>query len=714
MTSALRYGATLAVLALFSTGHQSIAQTLSAATPSPSPRSVKLSGFALSQIAALRAEKAARTPIQQKIESNLFRAALLARPIVQANALKTGPLSAGPLSAATLSLLKTVHISQNAQPDAHGMVLVDIKGTVSSGLLAKIQGAGGVVQGSWPAFGAIRASMPVTQLETIAASAAVLSVRPAAHGHVLRNRLAPLPGQASAGQPLVPGLPVLTEAPAAEAPAKTEAAREASVKSHLPAILAHVRAEQATRTGGFASFSLAALGGGLVNNADPEGDLAQRAALARQKFGVNGAGIKIGVLSDSVDGLAGEQRLNRLGPVTVLPGQSGVPGTGEGTAMLEIVHRLAPGAQLYFATAYDTPENFASNILALQQAGCNVIVDDVAYFDEPPFQDGVIAQAVDTVSAAGAYYFSSAGNNYNVDQEGIAANWEGNFVDEGTFDPDFAGYLAYDSDGDDANQVLTVPGYEQQDAFLFWADPQSTDTSGATDDYDLFVLDPNTDAVVYSSTDPHTGQPGQDPIQACEADQGDLIVVTKNHGNAVDLHLFLTSDGAAALNIATPGGTFGHAASAKCYGTAAADASVPYGQGRAFNSSDVTEAFSSDGPRRIIFNPDGSEITPGNRTSTGGTLRQAPVLTSSDGISDFFDPFYGTSAAAPHAAAIAALVLSADPALKNQPVQMFNLLTGACIPFDGSLEAATPNRDSGYGLLDAYNAVQASVARGGK
>jgi hypothetical protein len=712
MTPALRYGATLAVLALFSTGHQSIAQTLSAAAPSPAPNSIKLSAFALSQIAALRTEKAALTPIQQKIESNLFRAALLTRPIAQANALQTGPLSA-----TTLSLLKTVHISQNAQPDAHGMVLVDIKGTVSSALLAKIQSAGGVVQGSWPAFGAVRASVPVTQLETIAASPAVLSVRPAAHGHVLRNRLAPLPGQASADQPFVPGLPVLTEATAAEAPAKTKAAREASVKSHLPALLAHVRAEQAARPGSSA-LSLAAFGG-IVNNADPEGDLAQRAALARQKFGVNGAGIKIGVLSDSVDGLAGEQRLNRLGPVTVLPGQSGVPGTGEGTAMLEIVHRIAPGAQLYFATAYDTPENFASNILALQQAGCNVIVDDVAYFDEPPFQDGVIAQAVDTVSAAGAYYFSSAGNNYNVDQFFSTANWEGNFVDAGTFSADEAGLLAFDSNGDDTNQVLTSSQAPQQTAFLFWADPQSTATSGATDDYDLFVLAPNSDTppaytVAYSSTDPHTGQPGQDPIQACEADQNDLIVVSKNHGNVVDLHLDVTSDGAAVLNIATPGGTFGHAASAKCYGTAAADASVPYGQGRAFNLSDVTEYFSSDGPRRIIFNPDGSEITPGDRTSSGGTLRQAPVLTSSDGISDFFNPFYGTSAAAPHAAAITALVLSADPALKNQPTTMFNLLTGACIPFDGSFEAATPNRDSGYGLLDAYNAVQASAARGGK
>lgn len=694
-----------ALLALLSGSHCALAQTISALSPSSAPHAaVKLSAIALKQIAALEAQKKALTPVQQKIDSNLFRASLLARPTA----------AAGVLRPDTLDVLKTIPISQSAQPDASGMVLVDIKGTVSPALLAQISAAGGTVLGAWPAYGSLRASVPISKVEALAGSKAVLSIRPASQAHVLRNRLLPQRGEADT-QPLVPGLPLLPAFP----PARTEAAREAAVKAHLPALLARVRAAQSPANAGKPAFSLAALGGGLVNMSDPEGDLAQRAALARQTFHATGAGIRIGVLSDSVDGLAAEQRRGQIGPVTVLPGQSGVPGSGEGTAMLEIVHRIAPNAQLYFASAFTGEAGFASNIIALQQAGCNVIVDDVSYFDEPPFQDGIIAQAVDTVSAAGAYYFSSAGNDFNVDQFGITANWEGNFVDEGSFDPEAAGLLAFDDAGDDGNQVLTATGYEQQTAFLFWADPQSTAASGATDDYDLFVFD-RTGKIVFSSTDPHTGQPGQDPIQACEADRGDLIAVYKSHGNAVDLHLFLTSDGAAALNIATPGGTYGHATASTAYGTAAADASIPYSQNRAFNPSDVTEYFSSDGPRRIIFNVDGSEITPGNRTSTGGVLRQKPVLASSDGITDFFNPFYGTSAAAPHAAAIAALVLSANPALKNQPARMFNLLTGSCIPIDNPSDPSStdangnpvfgftslPNRDTGYGMLDAYLAVQ--------
>src|SRR4029079_8924194 len=84
-------------------------------------------------------------------------------------------------------------------------------------------------------------------------------------------------------------------------------------------------------------------------------------------------GIKIGVLSDSIDGLSSAEASGALpGNVTVLPGQAGT-GAGEGTAILEIVHALAPGAQLYFATALESDIAFANNIRNLQAAGCKII-----------------------------------------------------------------------------------------------------------------------------------------------------------------------------------------------------------------------------------------------------------------------------------------------------------------------------------------------------
>jgi hypothetical protein len=139
----------------------------------------------------------------------------------------------------------------------------------------------------------------------------------------------------------------------------------------------------------------------------------------------NGNGISVGVLSDSYNtsgnSITAETDIssgdlpgpgNPLGnttPVTVLEDFPG--GTDEGRAMLQIVHDLAPKAKLAFATADDGEVGFANNIKRLKnEFNADVIIDDVFYFDEPFFQDGIIAQAVDYVAAKGVAYFSSAGN----------------------------------------------------------------------------------------------------------------------------------------------------------------------------------------------------------------------------------------------------------------------------------------------------------------
>src|SRR5207247_5878285 len=168
---------------------------------------------------------------------------------------------------------------------------------------------------------------------------------------------------------------------------------------------------------------------------------------ARGAFHVDGTGVKIGVLSDGVTNLAASQARDDLGPVIVLPGQAG--SGDEGTAILEIIHDLAPGAQLYFATAFNGIRSFADNIRALRAAGCDIIVDDVFYFVETPFQDGApgptptnggaVIQAVKDVIASGALYFSAAGNSGNLDA-GTSGVWEGDFVDGGaTGTPLFTG-----------------------------------------------------------------------------------------------------------------------------------------------------------------------------------------------------------------------------------------------------------------------------------
>ncbi|MDH4058825.1 MAG: hypothetical protein OEU76_08665, partial [Cyclobacteriaceae bacterium] len=160
------------------------------------------------------------------------------------------------------------------------------------------------------------------------------------------------------------------------------------------------------------------------------GDVAQRSDNARQAFGVTGNGITVGVLSDSYNtknlaskdyqngDLPGPENPNgNLTPVNVLKEYpletigSRFSTVDEGRAMLQIVHDVAPKASLAFRTGVLSPSDMAQGILDLQAiAGCNVIVDDVTHYKEPFYQDGVIARAVNQVTAAGVQYFTSAGN----------------------------------------------------------------------------------------------------------------------------------------------------------------------------------------------------------------------------------------------------------------------------------------------------------------
>ncbi|MBV8743305.1 MAG: hypothetical protein JOZ12_16065, partial [Sinobacteraceae bacterium] len=114
-----------------------------------------------------------------------------------------------------------------------------------------------------------------------------------------------------------------------------------------------------------------------------------------------------GDLPMSVNVLSGDEKtfcMNYGAPVFL-------PFTDEGRAMAQIVHDVAPGAALSFYTAENSEADFAKGIVALATAGAKVIADDVGYYDEPFYQDGVVAQAIDQVNGMGVSYFSAAGNN---------------------------------------------------------------------------------------------------------------------------------------------------------------------------------------------------------------------------------------------------------------------------------------------------------------
>jgi hypothetical protein len=613
-----------------------------------------ISTSAIQQIADLTAAKASFTPSQRKQSSDLVFAAMATRNLLPSS------------------------ISRNIVTDlSAGMVMVDIQAVSVPAVLAQVVAAGGQVHYTSALDGAIRASLPLSSIDSVAAQAEVRWIRSA---DMSRNN-GPRP---SAPQALV-----------------WRQSRRA-----LPQLAAK-------RVPWWANWLERAGLGFFIGSVTSQGYVTHGANTVVGTMGINGTGVKVGVLSDSASpsGVASLIATGDLPPdVTVVPGQAST-GTDEGTAMMEIVHDLAPGAKLFFATANGGQANFANNIHTLRFTyGCDIIVDDVTYFAEGAFQDGTIAKAVNDVVADGALYFSSAANSGNLDL-GTSGTWEGDFVDGGPVAPPIGTTGRLHSFGSQNFDVLTAT---TSVITLKWSDP----LGASTNDYDLYVLNSTGTTVKGFSVRSQTGT--QDPFEQisqgvncgmstasgyCPA-IGDRIVVVQFSGTRRALRLD-TNRGI--LSIQTAGSTFGHNAGLNTVSTAAtAWSSCRCGTRPFTGAANPIEVFSSDGPRKIFYNPDGTPITPGNLLfgTNGGVTLQKPDLTAADGgftRTPGFLPFFGTSAAAPHAAAIAALVKSAKPTLTN--TQIYNILITTTV----DNMAPGVDRDSGYGIVMAVPAVQKAL-----
>ena len=125
-----------------------------------------------------------------------------------------------------------------------------------------------------------------------------------------------------------------------------------------------------------------------------------------------------------------------------------------------------------------------------------------------------------------------------------------------------------------------------------------------------------------------------------------------------------------------------------------------------FDGDEPVESFSSDGPRRMFFSADGEPYTPSDFSASGGMVRQKPNFVAADGVSTntpFFEQFLGTSAAAPHAAAIGAL-------LKQRGVTDPRLIRHL---FEATaIDVETPgfDRKSGHGIVDAFKVMMSPLA----
>jgi len=435
--------------------------------------------------------------------------------------------------------------------------------------------------------------------------------------------------------------------------------------------------------------------------------------------GVDGAGTTVVAFSDSFDTntnaatrFADDVASGDL-PNNVLMIDDSLGGIDEGRAMLQLVHDLAPGADLAFSTVGTSKFDMAGKLAQIPQIlGQNglgeqptIIHDDIVFLNEAYFQDDVISQSIDAlIGNEDVTYFSSAGNLADQAYDSFDAfgnnplNFTGVF-NSFDFDP---------SGGVDTEQLITIPAGATATLGLQWDDPFGF--GGVDTDLDLFLLNPANGNVLFQSA--------TDNIAA--GVPMELISVTNTGTTAIQfdiaIDLFAGPEPGRLkyVNFGANGGpdlifnefatnsatVVPHAASALNRGVAAAP----------FFNQQVPEDFTSKGPATILFD------AAGNRLSSP-VIRQSPQITATDGTdttffgNDFdgngFGNFFGTSAAAPHAAAVASLILSNDPSLS--PSDVYDRLESTAIDLeDGVAEDGFDDR-TGFGLINAFDAIFGDV-----
>jgi hypothetical protein len=423
------------------------------------------------------------------------------------------------------------------------------------------------------------------------------------------------------------------------------------------------------------------------------------------------------------------------------------PFTDEGRAMMQIVHAVAPGAGLAFYTGDNSEADFANGIGALAAAGAKVIVDDLGYFDEPFFQDGIVAQAIDTVEANGTAYFSAAGN------DGDTPSYQNlspvfNTI-EGSGEQIGEALLNFDTSGVTTTAYLpiTVPAIPPGDflaVVVEWDQPYVTGCTatpsslctGAVSQIDVCITgatgvtitDYDGNAVSCSGpnavgTDSYQvmiiGNPANAAGNTTQQNLNIVVGLANNTAPPGRILVAVEDDGlgSSITQFANNGPTLqGHPGAA---GAAAVGAAFYFYTPRCGTSPPQLESFSSSGGAPILFSSAGARLaTP--------IIRQKPDFVGPNGVNDTFlgftlasqgipvnttitecenNPnypnFFGTSAAAPHAAGIAALIRQANSAAT--PTQIYGALRTSALPMTGS--GATPNLNSGYGFIQADAAL---------
>jgi hypothetical protein len=457
---------------------------------------------------------------------------------------------------------------------------------------------------------------------------------------------------------------------------------------------------------------------GLVTS---QGDITMRSNTVRSRFGLDGSGVKIGVISDSYDSKQGAQTDVNEGD---LPGitSTGVPndnpepvqvvedlaqrGNDEGRAMLQIVHDVAPKAKLAFHTGFLSAGQFAGAIQKLASPSlpggpCDIIVDDLTYITEPFQRDGVVAAAVDQVVAQGVTYFSSAGNFGNKSYEAVF-----NGVTNTAVIPTGQIHKFGPNSGDIFQSINLKPG--SYTIGLQWSEEFKSlgSSTGVQTDMDLYLVGANGFQLFGFNRSNLFG----DPSEVCaftvkdETNAKVMIVRAAGTGNVRFKYVIFRGD-ATILDYQT--GT------SSIVGHPNANGAIAIG---AMLYADIPP-FTPVWPGVASFSSRGGTFTLQNNVFVA---RNKPELIGPNGVNttvnlggatfndgDTYPNFFGTSAAAPHAAAVGALILQGRKKFNLQatvtPAEIRQQLQSSAGKF--SYLPGNFSFEGGYGYVQADSAV---------
>ena len=484
-----------------------------------------------------------------------------------------------------------------------------------------------------------------------------------------------------------------------------------------------------------------------------EADYSTFANVASKQTGLTGAGVTVGVISDSFNNLGGyaadvcvRRPPFECGHRAGRPaGTSPSIGTDEGRAMAQNIYHIAPGAGLAFATdGVPTDQVIAQNILALANtAGAKVIDDDVGIRRRALLPARSHHPGDQPVTSQGVTYLSAAGNEAD---HGYLSNFRaatGTVTGVGT-----GTFMNFNPSGTSLLLPITVNVADTSINFQFdqpWETQEPTGSPGPTSQLNFYVLD-SSGNIIASGTNNNVAT--QEPQQFVTIPTtGSYYVAIQlvsgpnpGHVEFVQFGQQSTNDLIVSQQFGTAGGTyyptsFGHNASANNIGVAA----VPWWSPTPFLGQNplASEPFSSSGPEIQVFNASGTALSSpltvqnpsvtapdgGNTTFFGfvAATNNPPIPgqpATSTNLYATFTPdqanlpsFFGTSSAAPNAAAIAALMLQRVPTATPAQIKAALIESAATTPMNASAPG-TWNAQGGYGLINAVKPSTPSTCSG--